>query len=251
MFLLPFLIINSYSAAVRKIRRHKRVDDTLPDDFGFDKPNPFADDSPKDRNFGGSFPNTEVRADGSRVCRPGYVSDGTIDKRGCWQCVSCDSVSVCQYPGICAARIPKITKYKNRQENNVVIVNYKISNFAVKSDPKQAYCRFDDTVIPASKVTTSEITCPKSDHTFTKLAVSFDMQSWSKITMVEESSNVSGFIILVVGIIIGVVGVTVGAGIFFFKKNQAKSNRPSTAANSKPLAYFPTVEDGEKKPSYY
>lgn len=258
MILIPFLLFSALSAPRdamgHRSRRHRksRIEQGSENpishqDFNFDMPQDGSFDQIDD-----SFPNTDLRQDGSRVCKKGYISDSTIDKRGCWKCdKECDSVSQCSYPGNCIARIPKINNYnvKNINKSNFVVVNYRIPNFYFKKDPKQAFCKYDDSVVEATVVNVKQIFCPSIDSPFTKLAISFDQQSWSPIQGANQQKS-SGLPYIIIGIVIGVVIVGL-AGFAFLLKNKKVSKAPHRESNSKPLAYFPIVEDGEKKPSYY
>ena len=58
-----------------------------------------------------------------------------------------------------------------------------------------------------------------------------------------ESSSVIVYVLMIIGIV-------VFAGVFYlFKKRKSSKSKETT--NSKPLAYFPAVEEGEKKHTYY
>ena len=198
------------------------------------------------------FAHSVLDEKGNRVCEKGYISGPVIDKRGCWSCIEfCDSVSECAYPGSCITKIPEIKASKMKTINNtaMTVVLYEIQDFVIEGEPEKAFCRFDNNPVKAAKVTKDKIYCARPEK-FQSLAISFDQQSWSDITeqvSAETKKSKSWIPVICVIFAVGILSVV----FVLLRKRNIGSIKKDNGSTNKPLAYFPTVEEGEKKVTYY
>lgn len=266
--LLFFSIFVISSQQTRRHHRNKKPTPQEPDrdDIFLDPPKEdilFPDVKPvvPDKK---DFENTILLNDGTRICKDGYIGESPINSLGCWKCLSlCDPIETCKYPGICVAEVPVISKHYMKKINNSdsIVVTFKLSQKFANVVPTKGFCRFDQTIKPASLTTANTIYCPQPKIDFSKLAISFDGKSWSEnqnVITKKMSSGAGQKSFVVILMLIG--AVCVFASGFLFARYCNKSNnfgKPSTHStshsnNDNPLAYFPQVEgEKERRQLYY
>ena len=203
-----------------------------------------------------NFDNTHEE-NGKKVCNPGYISGPIIDRRGCWRCMGeCDNVATCEFPGTCVVKVPSINniQMKNVNSSNFIYVSYTIPDFKLTSNPSTLYCKFDTTkAIMSPQYTKDGAFCPIPIQSSTAVSISFDKESWSDEieyafhALASENTPNRSFYWIVFSVIL-ICGL--GVGYFFVLRKKKLSSTNNTQHSTKPLAYFPTVDESEKKPYY-
>ena len=215
--------------------------------------NRFGDEDTLPEKF--NFENTHEE-NGKKVCDDGYISGPVIDKRGCWRCIGeCDNTATCEFPGTCVVKVPSINYVQKKFVNasDFLYVKYTVPDFKLTENPTTLYCKFDDNPVQSLKYDTQIAFCQMPTQTFSTVSISFDKESWSDevdydVSTLKTRKNYGKSLYWVVFAALLVCGIVLGY-VFVMKRNKSKPSR-NVQHPTQPLAYFPTVDEKEKKPYY-